>query len=141
MTQAPVTVQPARSSPGTLAFTGPGALAPTTSLRGSQMLAATIQDNPEFGYYYSYLPTAEAQKRSLNVIADDGTEYLFTFMDAMLEALGLIRPDPQSRLNFYRTEKTPAMWAEQQAKYPADYTEDLADYDRLLVRVEQGMLV
>ncbi len=140
MTQAPVTVQPAVSSPGALAFTGPGALAPTTSLRGSQMLAATIQDNPEFGYYYSWLDAA-AQKRALQEIALWAADEFFRLRDSMLAALGLVRPDPQDRLNFYRTEKNPAMWAEQQAKYPADYTEDLADYNRLLVRVEQGTLV
>ncbi len=140
MTQAPVTVQPPVSSPGALAFTGPGALAPTTSLRGSQMLAATIQANPLFGYYYSWLDP-QAQKRALNEIGEWSTNELFRLVKAMTDSMGLVRPDPQDRLNFYRSEKDSSMWAAQKAKYPQDYLDDLHDYDRLLERVARGELV
>src|ERR1043165_7563376 len=100
MTQPPVVAQPARSSPGVLEFTGPQALQPQGSLRGTQMLAATIQAPPLLGYYWGILALAEdptVLKRALNAIADQTADMFLTMLDTPYNSLGLQRGDPRQR--------------------------------------------
>ena len=145
MTQLPVAVQPARSSPGSLEFTGPAAVAPTTSLRGSQMLAATIQADPllgRLGYWYSIAVMADpaAAKRIIEAVSQAVFEKVETMLDAGYKALGLIRGAPRARYVFLEHIKTPEMWAEQMQKFPKDYEEDMADLESLRAKALAGEL-
>ncbi len=155
--QGPVQVTPARSSPGVLGFTGPQALASQASLRGTQMLAATIQAPNLLGWYYGMLAIAKdftALKRGLAEIANRSYEMWNTMGEAGFDAQGLQPGPPRERLWFYRggdtvigpdgmptqTGKTDAMWQEQQAKYPKDFVKAMADFESLLLKEANGDL-
>ncbi len=107
------------------------------------MLAATIQAPDLLGYFYGRLalidPTGGMIKEALNQIADRTWEMIETMMQTAYDSLGLQCGGPQERLAFYDT-KPPAAWGEQRAKYPKDYAEDLADYERLKLRRTEGDL-
>jgi hypothetical protein len=138
-------VQPTapRSAPGSLEFTGPASLASSTSLRGSNILAATIQAPPLLGYLFAKLTDA-ARKRALEQIAEKGADMFEVGLEAQMEALGLLTQPPAKRLKYYDDKvngKTPEMWAEQFAKYPNDAAADLKDYETLAMRAAGGELV
>ncbi len=155
--QPPVQVTPARSSAGVLGFTGPAAVGPQASLRGTQMLAATIQAPDLMGYYYGLMALAKdfvGLKRALSAIADRTFEMWETMSKTAYDAQGIQAGPPKQRLWFYRggdtvigptgmpmqTGKTDQMWQEQQAKYPKDFVVDMADFETLVLKEANGEL-
>ncbi len=144
MTMDPVQVQQIqpRAAPAPLQFTGPAAIAPATSLKGAQVLAATIQAPALLGYYYGLMAVAgdlTAIRRSIDAIARATADAVDTMLQAAWDSLGLEDGNPRERLQGY-IAKSAVDWAEQQAKYPGDYAKDRADYESLKLKAINGEL-
>ncbi len=139
--QQPVQAAPAATARhgAPLEFTGPAALAPATSLRGAETLAATIAASPLLGLWFGLLDTKQ-RAGALMQIADFGADLFETMMKAAYDALGFTRAGPAERLHFYETQKTSDMWLEQQAKYPKDYEQDWNDWKKLQLLAAEGRL-
>lgn len=90
--------------------------------------------------YYMSLLFAKDHKLALEAIAQIAEKLADDFiagLEAMEKASGLERPGPLARLQWYR-QKPEELWAEQEAKFPNDYDEDQADYDKLQGRALDG---
>lgn len=80
------------------------------------------------------------RKEGLKHIAERGDEYFSTTMGAAMDALGLTKAPPARRLGYYY-RKTIAEWEEQRGRFPEDFEDEQADFERLRDREAKGGLV
>ncbi len=99
-------------------------------------MADLLPPRPRAGYYFGYMEVPQRKEAQTEVV-DRLLVRFDTVMQATYDAAGLETAKPRDRLAFYQ-RKPPEVWAEQQAKYPRDYEEDMADFGKLVERERNG---
>jgi hypothetical protein len=99
-------------------------------------MADLLPPRPTAGYWFAQLPIPVRTQCYKEIARILETRFRYV-KKATRDAAGLEIAPPKDRLDWY-TRKPPEMWAEQQAKYPRSYEQNMKDFGRLVAREADG---
>ena len=102
--------------------------------------AQSLPHPSSFGWLMGNVEPKEREPLMKEIAAAVVDDDLRIKIDAAIEALGFVQPDPLTRFNTYATWDD-NRWGEAFAKFPKDAQKSWDDYMALLERAQNGTLV